>query len=101
MRGEVITLDLETTGLDPVTDKIIEVGIIRCKDDEILEQYQTFVHPEMMIPTKITAITGITDEDVRGAPSIEKVLPIIREFIGNRPVIGHKVDFDLGMLEKY
>ena len=64
MSIEYIALDLETTGVDPKRDKILEIGAARVKDGEILETYQSFVDHKIQIPAFITELTGITDEMV-------------------------------------
>lgn len=102
MRGEIVALDLETTGLDPLQDEIIEIGIAICQDDEIIEQYDTLVNPgRINIPPHVEVLTGITNDDVRDAPPIRELLPEIQRLVGNRPVLGHNVGFDLGMLYKH
>jgi DNA polymerase-3 subunit epsilon/ATP-dependent DNA helicase DinG len=100
MRGELVAIDLETTGFDPEQDAIIEVGAVRLRDGEILEEYGSLINPGRPIPANITHLTGIRTEDVLGAPGIAQVLPAIRTFVGNAPVIGHNVGFDLGFLNK-
>jgi DNA polymerase III epsilon subunit-like protein len=89
MRDELVAVDLETTGLDPMRDAIIEVGAVRFKNGVIIEEFQTMVHPNISIPPYITFLNNIRDEDVAGAPRIEQVLPQIERFVGagagNRP----------------
>ena len=97
----IVALDLETTGLNKDEDDIIEIGAARFEGGELLETYGTLVDPGRAIPDRITAITGITTEDLIGAPSIRQALPELRRFIGNSPIIGHRVDFDLGFLNRY
>jgi DNA polymerase-3 subunit epsilon/ATP-dependent DNA helicase DinG len=101
MRGEVIALDLETTGLDIETSDIIEIGIALCHHDDILQTYQTLVKPPNEIPFKATSITHITNAAVKDAPTIESLLQPMRDFIGQRPIIGHNIDFDINMLVRY
>lgn len=101
MRDVIVALDLETTGLNKDEDDIIEIGAARFEGGELLETYGTLVDPGRAIPDRITAITGITTEDLIGAPSIRQALPELRRFIGNSPIIGHRVDFDLGFLNRY
>lgn len=101
MRGELIALDLETTGLDPQIDGIIEIGAVRFKEGEVLERFNTFVDPGMPLPERITALTGIHPEDLDGAPRIDYVLGDLRKFIGQLPILGHNVAFDLSFLRRY
>ena len=68
MRGELIAIDLETTGLDQETDDIIEVGAVRLIDGQVVDEYSTLVNPGRPIPEAITLLTGITDDDFRPKP---------------------------------
>ncbi len=101
MRGEIIALDIESTGLDLQVDEMIEIGLARCQGDEIIETYQTLIRPNGVIPDTVTVLTGITNEDVSTAPLFEDVEVNIREFIGQRPILAHNLDFDLKILRLY
>jgi len=92
-----VALDLETTGLDPERDAIIEIGAVKFCDN-ILDTYSTFVNPGRPIPPPITELTGIADGDVRSAPGLYDVLPELLEFLSDHPIVGHSVDFDLACL---
>lgn len=59
-----VVLDLETTGLTPKTDRILEIGAVKVVDGEIKERYSTFINPQMEIPRRITELTGITGDMV-------------------------------------
>ncbi|TVR19100.1 MAG: DEAD/DEAH box helicase [Anaerolineaceae bacterium] len=100
MRGELVALDLETTGLDVKNDHIIEVGAVRIKDGEIIAEFSTMINPGVSIPSKVTHLTGIRQEDINGAPSIDSALPQIAAFVGDAPVIAHNVAFDMGFLQQ-
>lgn len=100
MRGELVALDLETTGLDHTQDAIIEVGAVRMVEGKILDEFSTFVDPGVNIPPHITHITGINSRDVAGAPKIDSVLPQIAAFVGNAPVIAHNISLDMGFLQQ-
>jgi len=100
MRGVLVAIDLETTGLDPADSHIIEIGAVKFREHDILETYSTLVDPGVSIPPKITDITGIKMEDLIGAPKIAEVLPKLVAFAGNAPIVGHNVDFDLRFLHK-
>src|SRR5258708_6766897 len=100
MRGVLVAIDLETTGLDPSSAEIIEIGAVKFQDDNILETYSTLVDPGSMIPAKITAITGITQDNILGAPKLREVLPKLKEFVGEAPLVGHNIEFDLKFLQK-
>jgi DNA polymerase-3 subunit epsilon/ATP-dependent DNA helicase DinG len=102
MRGELVAIDLETTGLDPKTDSIIEVGAVRMLDGQILEEFTTFINPHRPIPDQVTFLTGIRYENVETAPTIEMALPQITKFVGGSPIIAHNVSFDMSFLrERY
>lgn len=100
MRGEIIAVDLETTGLDPLHDAIIEIGLARFRDGKLIDTYETLVNPEHEIPPYITNLTGIRQEDILDAPRIRQILRHIERFVGNTPLVGHNVSFDLGFLRR-
>lgn len=97
----IVSLDLETTGLDSRRDVILEVGAVKFKGDEVLETFSTFVDPERLIPPAITELTGIAQEHVRDAPRLIDVLPQLTGFVRNLPIVGHNIAFDLGFLNKH
>ena len=99
MDNEYIVLDIETTGLSFRTEKITEIGAVRVKDGEIVDTFETFVNPGMPIPERIIELTGITDEMVKDAETIDKVMPKFLEFIGNLKLVAHNADFDVGFLK--
>lgn len=91
-------LDLETTGLCPGFDEIIEIGCLRVRDLAVVDYFQTLVKPEFEIMDFITSLTGITNEMLADAPAIDSVLPSVRDFIGSDIVLGHNVNFDVNFL---
>jgi len=93
-----VALDLETTGLTPVVDRIVEIGAVRFRAGEALETFQTLVDPEMPISSGASAINGITDDMVKGQPKIEKVLPRFIDFLGQDIPMAHHAPFDVGFL---
>lgn len=95
---EAVVFDIETTGLSAVHNKIIEIGAVRIKNGEILERFDEFVDPLVHIPEEITELTSISDETVRGADTVDKVLPRFLEFIGSCPIIAHNANFDTGFI---
>jgi DNA polymerase-3 subunit epsilon/ATP-dependent DNA helicase DinG len=101
MRGELVALDLETTGLDPAHDDIIEIGAVRFEGDRIVDELAVLVKPTRPIPSIVTQITGISPEDVADAPAIAEVLPQLTAFVGNAPWIAHNAAFDGAFLERH
>jgi ATP-dependent DNA helicase DinG len=96
----LVALDLETTGLDPETDAIIEIGAVKFKGSRIEREYQTLVNPGRPLTPFVTQLTGINDEMLGGAPRLQDVLDDLRAFIGDLPVLGHNIAFDLGFLRR-
>jgi predicted DnaQ family exonuclease/DinG family helicase len=96
-----VALDLETTGLDPDRDAIIEVGAVMFRGDQVLKEFTSLVNPGRKIPHNIRELTGITDEMVRGEPPLAAILPPLQRFAGTSPIIGHNVGFDLGFLSRH
>ena len=96
----IICFDLETTWTNPKTDKIIEIAMIKLREDnfEIIDSYNSFINPEIPIPMVISSITNIFDEDVSLAPKIEEVRQEILDFIWNNILLWHNVDFDINFL---
>lgn len=95
---DFVVLDLETTGLDPQFDEIIEFAALRVRNGEIIDSFSTFIKPEYEVDDFITKLTGITNEMLSDAPPPKKILPTIREFIGDDIVVGHNVNFDINFL---
>ena len=97
--GEYCVLDLETTGLSFRTEKITEVGIIKIKNGEVIDEFECFVNPEKPIPPEVVEVTHITDDMVKDAETIDKVIPKIIDFIGDSVLVAHNADFDIGFLK--
>lgn len=95
---DFIAIDLETTGLDPKKDRIIEIGAVRFVKGEASEEFKSLVNPGRPIPSHITDLTGITDKDVAGAPAFSEVVDGLLEFISYLYLCGHQVEFDYNFL---
>jgi predicted DnaQ family exonuclease/DinG family helicase len=93
-----VALDLETTGLDPLVDAIIEMGAVRIRDGIVAEEFSCLVNPSRPIPRHITRLTGITDADVTGRPTIEAALPELIEFLAEDALVAHNASFDVAFL---
>ena len=98
LNGEYVAFDLETTGLSSIHDEIIEIGAVVMKEGKELSRFQTFVSPGRKLSPKTTEITGITDEMLEGAPALASVLPEFLDFCGDRPLVAHNADFDVGFV---
>ena len=98
--AEYVVFDIETTGFNPVSDKIIEIGAIKMKGKNVIGEFSHFVNPECHIPEKITELTTITDEMVKNAETIDKILPKFLEFIKGTVVVAHNAKFDAGFIRQ-
>ena len=99
-RQEYVVFDIESTGLNPNSETVTEIGAIIWKDGEVLEEFHTFADPGKPIPAKIVELTGITDEMVKGAPSQREAIDKFKEFIGDRILVAHNAGgFDVNFLK--
>ena len=96
---EYCVLDIETTGLSFRTEKITELGAVIYKNGEVVKEFECFVNPEKSIPDEVVEVTHITDDMVKDAQTIETVLPKFLEFIGDRIIVAHNADFDVGFIK--
>jgi DNA polymerase-3 subunit epsilon/ATP-dependent DNA helicase DinG len=103
-----VALDLETTGFSPERDAILEIGAVKFRvpthPDEsaaITDRWSTLVHPDRPIPYRIRRLTGITQAEANRAPRLPQVLDELRAFVGNYPVVGHNVAFELAFLQRH
>ena len=96
---EYCILDIETTGLSFRTEKITEFGIMKYKNGEVIDSFESFVNPEKPIPKEVVDITNITDEMVKDAPTIKEIMPKVLEFIGDSVLVAHNADFDIGFIK--
>ncbi|MDE6748080.1 MAG: 3'-5' exonuclease [Lachnospiraceae bacterium] len=100
MIDSYVCLDLETTGLDPKKDKIIEIGAVRVRDGEIVAMLETFINPDRALDERIIELTGIVDEQLQDAPDIRDILPELLDFIGDDVLLGHSVLFDYSFVKR-
>ncbi len=97
----IVALDIETTGLDPDSEAIIEIGAVRFNDRRVEGEWHTLVNPGRRIPPFITQLTGIRDSMVLNEPYIQDVLGDLVHFVGETPILGHNVRFDVSFLRKH
>jgi DNA polymerase III subunit epsilon len=94
-----VCIDCETTGLEPLRDHIIEIAAATFTfDNNIIDQFESLVDPECVIPEEVIEIHHITQEMVQGHPKIQEVLPQILKLIGRHPIVGHNVRFDIDII---
>ena len=102
--GEAVSLDCETTGLDPRVDDVVTVAAVRIRGDRILlsERFEATVRPEdARSSSDAIKVHHLRERDVEGARPVHRVLPELLRFIGGRPLVGYYIDFDVRMLDKY
>ncbi len=95
-----VIFDIETTGLSALTCAITEIGAVKYRGGEVIDRFSTFVNPTQPIPENITAITGITDEMVKDAPSVEDAVRAFLDFAGEDILVAHNANFDTGFIKK-
>lgn len=100
MTDSYISIDLETTGLNPKLDKIIEIGAVKVVDGRPVETFSSFVNPGRKLEEYTKGLTGICQEQLDGAPAIEEVLPGLLLFLEDLPFVGHRILFDYSFLKK-
>ena len=97
---DYIVFDLETTGLNYWEHKIIEIGALKYRHNELVDEFSVLINPECEIPEIITDITGLSAQDLENKPTIKEVLPEFIAFIEDLPLIAHNSSFDLGFIEE-
>lgn len=93
-----IVFDLETTGLDPRKNEIIEIGAVKVEDGNVIDTFSSFVKPKKGVKDAAREVNGITDEMLADAPSINRILPEFKKFIGSCTLIAHNAEFDCKFL---
>ena len=100
MVQDFTAIDVETTGLNPKTERMIEVGAVKVRGGKIVDQYESLINPGRKLEAKIIELTGITDEMLMEAPSPEEVMPRLLEFVGNDIMLGHSLMFDYSFIKR-
>ena len=92
-------VDIETTGLSPQKDDIIELSALKVRDNKVVEEFSTLLKSSKGVSSFISGLTGITNSMLNNAPIIEDVLPEFLAFIGNDIILGHNVNFDMRFIK--
>ena len=95
-----VVFDIETTGFSPVKNKIIEIGAVKVSSGEVIDHFSAFVNPKVPIPYEITQLTGINDEMVMDAKTIEEVLPEFVNFCEGTVLVAHNANFDMSFINE-
>lgn len=100
MLKDFVSIDLETTGLLPKEDRIIEIAAIRYRNGKEDAVYHTYLNPGRDVPERITELTGITPQMLSGAPQFQEVCQDVLDFIGNDVLMAHHISFDFAFLKR-
>ncbi len=95
---DFVVIDFETTGLEAGEDQIIEAAAVRFRNGEPVEEFQQLINPGRPIPRLIVELTNITDDMVADQPTVDEVGDEFLKFLGNSPLVGQNIRFDLGFL---
>jgi len=95
-----VVFDLETTGLRPEKDEIIEIGAVRMENGQIVETFHSLIQPKHAVSDDILKLTGISTVELAKSSSLEEVMPRFLAFISGYTLAGHNVSFDLGFLKE-
>ena len=95
-----ICIDLETTGLNPKRDRIIEIGAVKVREGKIVENFQQLINPQQQLEERVELLTGIISKELEGQPTIQEILPSLKEFLGEDVLLGHRVLFDYSFLKR-
>lgn len=102
MSSNIVVFDVETTGLNPEIDQIIELGAVKIERGNIIEKFSTFIKPTIEIPYEVTELTHITNEMVEDAPPIEQVIKEFYDFSRDCVLCGHNIiNFDIKFIRRF
>lgn len=95
-----VVVDIETTGFDPTSDDIIEIGAVRMDGNQAVETFHRLIRPSRSIPQEITDLTGISNDMVKTAPALEDALPEFLSFLGDSVMVAHNLQFDRSFIQQ-
>jgi DNA polymerase-3 subunit alpha (Gram-positive type) len=98
--SDFVVFDIETTGLNPRNDDIIEIGAVKVSNRRVVDSFSTFIHIDRNLPAKIIELTSITDDMLKGQPEITEVLPLFMEFAKGSVLVAHNAKFDVGFMRE-
>jgi ATP-dependent DNA helicase DinG len=96
----LVAIDIETTGLDENREAIIEIAAVKFKGNRVEDEWTSLINPNRHVPEFITGLTGIDDAMLRQAPHLRDIAHELEAFVGDAPIVGHNVRFDVGFLQK-
>jgi DNA polymerase-3 subunit epsilon len=97
-KATFVVVDVETTGMSAIDDRITEIAMMKVHDGTLADEFSTLVNPLLTIPAYITSMTGIDNVMVRNAPPAREVVPFIAEFLGDAIFVAHNAAFDWGFV---
>ena len=97
---DFICIDLETTGLNPKRDRIIEIGAVKVRKGQVVDTFQQLIDPKQQLEERVEELTGISSKELEGQPTIQQILPRLQEFLGEDVLLGHRVLFDYSFLKR-
>jgi len=97
-KATFVVVDVETTGLSPLDDRMTEIAMMKVQDGTLIDEFSTLINPLVTIPAHITSMTGIDNVMVQNAPTAREVVPFVSEFLGNAVFVAHNAAFDWGFV---
>jgi len=89
-----VVVDVETTGMSPISDRITEIAMMKVRNGQIIDEFSTLVNPLVTIPAFITDLTGIDNVTIHDAPTAREVVPYVKEFLDDATFTAHNAAFD-------
>ena len=97
-KASYVVFDTETSGLSAKYNRVIEFGAVKVEHGSVVNRFDILINPGKPLPRKIVELTGISDDDLAGQPTMEEALPKIMEFIGDSILVTHNAEFDISMM---